>query len=170
MRRQSTILQVEGLRQISTCNNVNYMKINNSFSATLHILLHLEQQEKPLTSEQMAAFIDGNPAFIRKILSGLRDRQILGSSKGHHGGWTLCRPAAEVTLYDIYLALGSPALFALGNRSENPQCLVEKGVNRVMSETFSEAETLILNRFKQLSLADIGSEFIDYFREQGQDG
>lgn len=143
------------------------MKINNSFSATLHILLHLVQMEKPLTSEQMAAFIEGNPAFIRKLLSGLRERGIVGSSKGHHGGWTLARAANEVTLYDIYLALGEPTLFALGNRNDNPQCLVEQGVNRVMSDTFTDAKTLILDRFKRLTLADVGKEFIDYFNEKG---
>ena len=60
----------------------------------------------------------------------LRRRSYL-FTKGHHGGWRLCRRASEVTLLDIYLALGSPGLFALGNRSENPQCLVEQGVNRV---------------------------------------
>ncbi|WES68221.1 Rrf2 family transcriptional regulator [Superficieibacter sp. HKU1] len=144
------------------------MKINNSFSATLHILLHLEQMDRPLTSEQMAAFIDGNPAFIRKLLAGLRERHIVTSSKGHHGGWTLARPAGDVTLYDIYIALGSPTLFALGNRNENPQCLVEKGVNRVMSETFTDAESLILERFKRLTLAEVGREFIDYFNDKGQ--
>lgn len=143
------------------------MKINNSFSATLHILLHLEQMDKPLTSEQMAAFIDGNPAFIRKVLAGLRENNIVCSTKGHHGGWRLCRPASEVTLLDIYLALGSPGLFALGNRNENPQCLVEQGVNRVMFETFTAAEELVLARFKSLTLQDIGSEFIRYFNEKG---
>ncbi len=142
--------------------------MNNSFSATLHILLHLMQMEKPLTSEQMAAFIDGNPAFIRKVLAGLRERKIVDSSKGHHGGWTLSRAAYDVTLYDIYIALGSPALFALGNRNDNPQCLVEKGVNRVMSQTLADAETLILERFKHLTLEEVGAEFIHYLNEKGQ--
>ncbi|AUV03235.1 Rrf2 family transcriptional regulator [Phytobacter ursingii] len=143
------------------------MKINNSFSATLHILLHMEQADKPMTSEQMAAFIDGNPAFIRKLLAGLRENQIVCATKGHHGGWRLCRPASEVTLHDIYIALGSPALFALGNRSENPQCLVEQGVNRVMSSTLADAQSLILERFKKLTLQDVGAEFISYFNEKG---
>jgi hypothetical protein len=38
-----------------------------------------------------------------------------------------------------------------------------------MSDTFSEAETLILERFRRLTLADVGSEFIDYFNAKGQD-
>lgn len=145
------------------------MKINNSFSATLHILLHMEQADKPMTSEQMAAFIEGNPAFIRKLLAGLRESQIVCAIKGHHGGWRLCRPANEVTLHDIYVALGEPALFALGNRSENPACLVEQGVNRMMSSTLADAETLILARFKGLTLQDIGVEFMSYFNEKGHE-
>ncbi|WP_434637633.1 RrF2 family transcriptional regulator [Klebsiella sp. I138] len=143
------------------------MKINNSFSATLHILLHMEQVDKPMTSEQMAAFIDGNPAFIRKLLAGLRENNIVCATKGHHGGWRLCRSVGEVTLYDIYTALGSPGLFAIGNRNENPECLVEQGVNRVMSSTLADAEALIVARFKGLSLQDIGTEFISYFNEKG---
>ncbi|WP_086868529.1 RrF2 family transcriptional regulator [Kosakonia pseudosacchari] len=143
------------------------MKINNSFSATLHILLHMEQADKPMTSEQMAEYIDGNPAFIRKLLAGLREQQIVCATKGHHGGWRLCRSAGLVTLYDIYIALGSPALFALGNRNENPECLVEQGVNRVMSSTLADAQSLILERFKNLTLHDVGAEFINYFNEKG---
>lgn len=142
------------------------MKINNSFSATLHILLHMEQADKPMTSERMAAYIDGNPAFIRKLLAGLRDNQIVFAAKGHHGGWRLCRPARDITLYDIYIALGSPTLFALGNRNENPDCLVEKGVNRVMSSTLADARALILERFKSLTLQDVGAEFVHYFNEK----
>ncbi|MFZ4833838.1 Rrf2 family transcriptional regulator [Rouxiella sp. Mn2063] len=144
------------------------MKTNNSFSATLHILLHLEDADKPLTSEQMAAFIDSNPVVIRKLLAGLRKSKIVCSSKGHHGGWTLCKPTHEVTLYDIYAALGSPEIFALGHRNDNPNCLVEQGVNRVMSETFHQAEELILERFKSLTLQDIGTEFINYLNDKGQ--
>lgn len=81
----------------------------------------------------------------------------------------MCRPVGDITLYDIYKALGEPTLFALGNRSENPQCLVEQGVNRVMSATLADAQTLILDRFKSLTLQDIGSEFISYFNDKGHD-
>ncbi|MGY5959056.1 Rrf2 family transcriptional regulator [Kosakonia sp. BK9b] len=142
------------------------MKMNNSFSATLHILLHMEQAEKPMTSEQMASYIDGNPAFIRKLLAGLREKKIVVATKGHHGGWRLCRPASDITLYDIYIALGSPALFALGNRNEQPACLVEQGVNRVMSSTLTDAQSLILTRFKSLTLLDVGAEFIHHFSDK----
>jgi hypothetical protein len=40
-------------------------------------------------------------------------------------------------------------------------------VNRVMSATLADAQTLILDRFKSLTLHDIGSEFISYFNDKG---
>lgn len=156
------------LRASNSCNIVNYMKSNNSFSVTLHLLLHLEKAGTLLTSEQMSAFTDSNPAFIRKILAGLRENNIVCSIKGHHGGWKLCRPINSITLYEIYAALGSPSLFAIGNRNDNPACLIEKGVNRAMDGTLLAAETLILDRFKALTLQDISDEFIGYFDREGK--
>lgn len=60
-----------------------------------------------------------------------------------------------VTLRDIYDALGTPALFALGNRTESPGCLVEQAVNTVMNQTFRDAEALLLARFSEVTLAEL---------------
>ncbi|MGO8470311.1 hypothetical protein AB9F45_39265, partial [Rhizobium leguminosarum] len=33
---------------------------------------------------------------------------------GHGGGWTLVRPLSDITLLDVYNAIGEPHLFAIG--------------------------------------------------------
>ena len=96
-----------------------------------------------------------NPAVIRKILAGLREQGFVTSEKGHGGGWQLARDLGTVTMYDIYSALDNPTIFAMGNRTEAPGCLVEKAVNRAMNESFEKAEALLLARFKQVTLADL---------------
>jgi hypothetical protein len=58
-----------------------------------------------------------------------------------------------VTLHDIYIALDSPTLLAIGNRTEFPDCLVEQAVNTVMSQAFHDAEALLLARFGEVTLA-----------------
>ena len=40
---------------------------------------------------------------------------------------------SAVTLKDIYDALGSPRLLAMGVHLENPSCLVEQAVNRSLA-------------------------------------
>ncbi len=112
----------------------------------------------PVTSEAMSKMMQTNPAVVRKILAGLREQGFVTSEKGHGGGWQLARDLGAVTMYDIYSALDNPTIFAVGNRTEAPGCLVEKAVNRAMNESFEEAEALLLARFKQVTLADLSKD------------
>ena len=75
----------------------------------------------------LAKAMDTNPVVIRRIMAGLRDQGYVRSEKGHGGGWTLCCDLSKVTLHDIYTALGSPSLLAMGNRTEAPGCLRRTG-------------------------------------------
>ena len=56
-------------------------------------------------------------------------------------------------------ALGEPAMFAIGNRNETPECLVEQSVNAALEGTFAEAEALLLKRFSEITLADLAADF-----------
>ena len=64
-----------------------------------------------------------------------------------------------MTLRDIYEAIGSPDIFAIGNRTEAPGCLVEQSVNAAMDDAFDKAETLLLERFGKVTLAALSADF-----------
>jgi len=113
----------------------------------------------PITSEALARALDTNPVVVRRIMSGLRDQGYVHSEKGHGGGWTLSCELDRVTLRDVYEALGSPQLFAIGNRRDNTQCLVEEAVNTAMSKAFADAEEKILVRFGEITLAALSADF-----------
>jgi DNA-binding IscR family transcriptional regulator len=78
---------------------------------------------------------------------------------GHGGGWTLACDLSTVTLRDIHVALGSPALLAIGNRTEAPGCLVEQTVNAVLQQAFQDAEELLLSRLGKVSLSRLSADF-----------
>ena len=120
------------------------MNRDTRLSDVLHVLLHLEQADKPLTSDLLARTMGTNPAVFRRTMAGLREAGFVYSEKGHGGGWRLARPLSQMTLLGVYEALGRPNLFAIGNRSRHPECLVEKRVNAVMADTMAEAEALFV--------------------------
>jgi DNA-binding IscR family transcriptional regulator len=113
----------------------------------------MAQRPEPMTSEVLARSMDTNPVVIRRILAGLREQGYVHSGKGHGGGWTLACDISKVTLRDIYEALDSPSLLAIGNRTESPGCLVEAAVNARLSKSFHDAEQLLLARFGEVTLA-----------------
>jgi DNA-binding IscR family transcriptional regulator len=131
------------------------MRRDSRLSGVLHVLLHLAQKDGPVTSEVLARAMDTNPVVLRRVMAGLRDQGYVLSEKGHGGGWTLACELARVTLRDIYMALGSPALLAIGNRTETPGCVVEEAVNAALSKSFEDAECLLLSRLGEVTLATL---------------
>lgn len=135
------------------------MKRDSRLSGILHVLLHMAEEDGPITSEQLAKAMRSNPVVVRRVMAGLRRDGLVVSEKGHGGGWRIARPLSTITLRDIHDAIGSPAVFAIGNRSEAPDCLVEQAVNAAMDDAFAQAEALLMERFGALTLAELSADF-----------
>ncbi|WP_043518449.1 Rrf2 family transcriptional regulator [Achromobacter arsenitoxydans] len=135
------------------------MRRDSKLSGVLHVLLHMAEHAGPMTSEDLGRVMQTNPVVIRRIMAGLREQGLVRSEKGHGGGWSISCDFKDVTLRDIYTALGSPEIFAMGNRSEAPGCLVEEAVNASLDGAFDEAQALLLNRFGKVTLAALSRDF-----------
>src|SRR3989344_1359708 len=83
------------------------MKRDSRLSNVLHALLHMAEMEGPATSEAMAQAMQTNPVVVRRLMAGLRYAGFVSSAKGHGGGWVLSCPLTDITLRDIYEALGA---------------------------------------------------------------
>lgn len=136
------------------------MKRDSRLSSVLHALLHMAGQEGPVTSEALARCLGTNAVVVRRTMGYLRDAGIVTSDRGHAGGWRIHADLRAVTLRQLHAALGEPAMFAIGNRNEAPECLVEQSVNAVLEGTFAEAEALLIKRFSAITLADLASDFV----------
>lgn len=128
------------------------MNKDTRLSDVLHVLLHMAQVDEPLTSEVLAKSMGTNPAVFRRTMAGLREAGHVQSGKGHGGGWQLSRPLSQITLLDVYEALDRPTLFAIGNRSERTDCMIQKNVNAALSGTMAQAEALFVERFGKITL------------------
>lgn len=135
------------------------MRQDSRLSRLLHVLLHMEEQKAPMTSELIGWMLNTNPAHVRRTMAGLRKAGHVRSEKGHGGGWTLTRPLADITLLDVYRSLGQPELFALGFAADTPTCLVEQAVNAALRQTLDDAEQRLLERFGRITLAEIAQDF-----------
>lgn len=135
------------------------MRHDGRLSRMLHVLLHMEEQQRPMTSEEIAGMLGTNPALVRRTLAGLREGGHVVSERGHGGGWMLGRPLADMTLRDVYDAVGAPDVFALGLADDRPQCLVEQAVNTALRQSLDEARALLLQRFAEIRVSDLRDDF-----------
>lgn len=130
-------------------------------------MLHMAEREEPIPSEVLASAMNTNPVVIRRVLAGLREHGYVRSEKGHGGGWSLACNLSEITLRDVYAALGCPSLLVMGNRTEAPGCLVEQAVNSVLNQAFQDAEALLLTRLGEITLAMLSADFHNRLVTQG---
>jgi DNA-binding IscR family transcriptional regulator len=128
---------------------------DSRLSVALHVLLHMKQMGRAVTSEALGSMMDVNPVVIRRTLGGLRDARIVAAEKGHGGGWSLARDLRAVSLADVHAAVGNPAVFGIGLRDPSATCPVERAVNRVVSEALAEAERHLLARLRGVAVADV---------------
>ncbi|QHE87570.1 Rrf2 family transcriptional regulator [Hydrogenophaga sp. BPS33] len=146
------------------------MKIDSKLSSVLHLLLHMAHSERPMTSDALAACMPGShPVVVRRTLAGLREAGFVGAERGHGGGWMLACDLRHVTLRDVYDAVGAPAVFAMGHRSDNPQCLVEQAVNAALDSALREAEDLLVKRLGSVTLAALSVDFNQRFAKRPHD-
>jgi Rrf2 family protein len=131
------------------------MSRDRRFSVALHVLLHMSETGSAVTSGALGPMMKTNPVVLRRTMAGLRQAGIVRSEKGHGGGWSLARALDAVTLGDVYDALGMSTPFNIGHREQSPKCALERAVNRALGAALAEAEALLVERFRDITVADV---------------
>lgn len=137
------------------------MRYDSRLPRVLHVLLHLDQMEEPATSEVIGRMLNTNAAVVRRTMAGLREKGYVHSTKGHGGGWKLAKPLSEITLHGLYEALGSPALFALGQSEDAPACLMEQAANAAIGHGLQQAAARFSEVLEGVTMADLADDFAE---------
>jgi Rrf2 family protein len=64
------------------------------------------------TAQQIAAATRVQAGYLSKVMQGLGRAGVVHSQRGLHGGFTLSRPAEELTVWDVLEAVGPIRRFA----------------------------------------------------------
>lgn len=136
------------------------MKRNSKLSLALHTLGHLAvDPEVPRTSAVIAKHHQTNDVVVRRVLGLLREAGLVVSEKGHAGGWKLARPAEQITLADIYLALGERFLRQQPSGQDNPvTCLIERAVRSEVENALDDAERVLIESLRKTALSKIADQ------------
>jgi Rrf2 family protein len=76
------------------------------------------QDERPVTSEQIADRQNIPHAFLTNILQALRQAGLVTSKRGPEGGHKLARPAEDIVLADVIRAIDGPLAGVSGQHAE----------------------------------------------------
>ncbi len=94
------------------------------------------EPDKYHTSQALAAALATNAVVVRRLLSALSHAGLVTSAKGPSGGSRLARSPKQITLRDIYRALGTGDLL---HRSKH-ESAETKDLRKAIQSAFRKAE------------------------------
>jgi Rrf2 family protein len=135
------------------------MAANSRLTIAVHALAWLalahRRGRSVLTSEQVAASVNTNPVIIRRSLGDLRRAGLVAVHHGAGAGWSLARPAEEITVLDVYDAVEQEQLFGMHRREPNLECSVGRGIRPALGHLYGEVEHALRRELWRTSIADV---------------
>lgn len=94
------------------------MRVSGRIDFAIRAAVELAAREGTVRLEDIAQAQDLPTEYVRSAMRDLRRAGIVASRRGHEGGYSLNRPAAEVSLADIIRAVDGPLTEVRGERPE----------------------------------------------------
>ncbi len=99
------------------------MLSNTRFCLAVHVLCDLAYRDHVVDSTTLARNVGTSAPFLRTLIGTLRDAGLVETRRGRGGGTLLARPAARITLHDVYRATEEPGALiphAIPRRRRDP--------------------------------------------------
>lgn len=133
--------------------------MNTHFAVATHILTFLQLQPgKAVSSETIAASVNTNSGFVRRLLSHLRRAGLTKSVMGTSGGTVLSRPGDRITLLDVYRATGAEGQIFTLHSDPNPVCPVGNNILGVLNVRLDAAEQALQDKLAKTTIADVATD------------
>ncbi|MET9650953.1 Rrf2 family transcriptional regulator [Streptomyces sp. NPDC006460] len=110
--------------------------------------------DRPLKAEDIAARQDIPVRFLFVVLSELRQARLVRSARGPEGGYSLSRPAGEITLADVIRAMDGPLVSV---RDLKLTGLEYQGAAAPMPDVWRAVRTSLRQVLEGTTLADLAA-------------
>ncbi len=137
------------------------MATNTQFSIAVHMMIGLGFNcGRELTSAQMAQSVNTSPSFVRRILAKLSKANLVTTTTGKSGFSALAKKADEISLLEIYKAVGAPQIFAIHDYPSQNFCQVSCNIESVMKKVLDRAQKSFEGSLQNTSLADVIADIV----------
>lgn len=134
------------------------MQITSKFTIAVHIITAIDyfKDNEKVTSSFLAGSVGANPVIVRNVMGDLKEAGIIDISQGK-SGIALAKKLDEITLYDVYIAVGCINDGGLFHFHENPNanCPVGRNIHKAMDDRLFSVQNAMEDKLKNITLAEV---------------
>lgn len=139
------------------------MIMTSRLTHALHVVGMLAQSERVgapwTTSADLARSMATNAVVVKRLLGDLGRAGLVETKRGRGGGARLARPAASISLADVFDAVREgETLLALYPSGPSPTCEVAPHIERYVQALYADAEARAREAFASRTVADLESD------------
>lgn len=132
------------------------MAQNIQFSIAIHIMAALAcGRDRDLTSGDLALSVNTSPSFVRRILAKLSKAGLVETATGKAGKCWLAKDPKDISLLDIYQAVGAPQAFAIHDYAEQKSCPVSCHIKSALDNALGKTQQAMESSLDETSLAEV---------------
>lgn len=143
------------------------MKVNKSVEQGIYVLciLALQKNHTSVKSFVLSDLLQVSDSYLKKLLSKMVKAQLISSSASKMGGYKLNKKADEITIYDVFSALGEDRdVLTLKHLSNNifPDQQHAKESEQLIVQAFDRGFNELYDELKKLKISDLlKEEYLD---------
>ena len=137
------------------------MATNTQFSIAVHMLIVLGfDSERETTSAKLAMSVNTSPSFVRRILAKLSKANLVSTTTGKSGFCSLAKKPQEISLLEIYQAVGAPQTFAIHDYPAQSRCMVSCNIEATMQKVLNKVQKSFEGSLQETSLAEVIADIV----------
>ncbi len=128
---------------------------SGKFAMAVHALVLLAQSEEGYPSEYIAGSVNTHAVFLRRVLRRLAEAGLIEAREGRGGGYRLARPAARLTLAEVYRVMEPEGPLTPSPCDPNEKCPVGAGMRAAFATAAAVARNGLEAALAGQTVADV---------------
>ena len=134
------------------------MKVQIFTDYAIRVLLHLHKSARMCTATEIADAVGVSyPSFL-KLAKALREKGLVDAMQGRYGGYVLKKPAKQMSVYEVYLAINRELDISPCRGNRERLCINEVKEDCAIYDFFISVQDSMVAQMEKVKISDLADK------------
>ena len=125
------------------------MRLNRPTDYAIRIRIYLAKEASVVSSAKLSGKVGMSPRYLLQIGAKLRNAELITTTYGSSGGFSIKRPADEISLYDIITAMEGGIAYQISQKHKGSKDI------KPLDEIYKYMDDALIHFLKGITIAEL---------------